>query len=434
MRYQHRRRAGFTLVEMMVATALVLVIMLIISQAFASAAKTFSTMRSAGYMQERLRSGTGILRKDLGSDHFGPPFDSGRGGPNLSSQRLDQVGWQPPRAGYFELVQLQDLFTGTTSVREPTLAPGIDGEGLTSTRATRHSMRFTVRLPEGPATELFAARFSNYFTSDPRANAFINPQQILYTRWAEVVYFLSATTDPSGAGQPAAGGSGLPLWTLRRRIRLLPPENVDLGPMTVAQANPILADCAKYPDDVIQPYLVPTPDPAAVIVRFPGPEALNNRETPRILSAVHPTGDDLVITDVLSMEIKAAWFNNPTFEAMRQGSSPPSSPMYQPGQLYPTMMAANGPLFVAGGNMDEPFADLRPAVLDGTNASRFDTGTRTDLIDWDSPNQSDAGFGFLGTPGNPIPTRINIRALQIKLRVWDSRAEQTRQSTMIVEM
>ena len=78
MRYQRRRRAGFTIIEMMVATALVLVIMLIISQAFASASKTFTTMRTAGILQERIRGGSSILRRDLSSDHFAPAGENTR--------------------------------------------------------------------------------------------------------------------------------------------------------------------------------------------------------------------------------------------------------------------------------------------------------------------------------------------------------------------
>ena len=112
MRYQRHSRAGFTLIGMMVATALTLVIMLIITQAFASASKTFTTMRTAGYMQERLHTGINVARKDLGSDHFAPPFGSSRGGPHVSDQRLNQVGWQPPYRGYFEYRQLPDPITG----------------------------------------------------------------------------------------------------------------------------------------------------------------------------------------------------------------------------------------------------------------------------------------------------------------------------------
>ena len=60
----------------------------------------------------------------------------------MSDQRLDQIGWAPPRAGYLNLTQLPDSFTGTPSVQEPTnyylvnAAGETDGEKLTSTRAT----------------------------------------------------------------------------------------------------------------------------------------------------------------------------------------------------------------------------------------------------------------------------------------------------------
>lgn len=440
MQYQRRRRAGFTLVEMMVATALVMVIMLIISQAFASASKTFNTMRTAGYMQERLRGGINVLRKDLSSDHFGPPYTSGRGGPHVSDQRLDQPGWQPPARGYFELRQLPDPITGGSSVREPTLGPLTDGDGLTSTRAINHGMRFTVRLPDAPASELFAAKFSAFFTRNPLANAFINEQDILYTRWAQVAYFLTLSPDPT-VNNTRSDGTGLGLYVLRRRVQLMPPQNVDIGPFPQAQAQQILLDCANYANDVITPYLIATPLPGFVIVRFSGPESLNDVTTVsslRIPFQPHPTGDDIVMVDVLSMDIKAAWFNNPSLNLQ----SPPSPP---PGGLPGSSPAATG---MAVGNTDEPFDDLPFSVLQpGRGATRcFDTGYQYDLIDWDSPTPITAAgasgqYGFLtnqlGAPFggiNPVPLRINVRALQIKLRVWDPRAEQARQATVVTEV
>src|SRR3954453_3766753 len=106
MRMNHRaaRRAGFTLVEMMVATALIMFIMVIIAEALGQGTKTFSTMRTAAQLSERNRAGINIMRKDLWADHFGPPYGA-YGGPHLSDQRLDLTGWRPPFAGYFEIVQ-----------------------------------------------------------------------------------------------------------------------------------------------------------------------------------------------------------------------------------------------------------------------------------------------------------------------------------------
>jgi len=485
MRHQRRRRAGFTLVEMLVATALVLVIMLIISQAFASASKTFTTVRAAGDMQTRLRTGINLARKDLGSDHFGPPYGSARGGPHVSDQRLDQVGWQPPRAGYFEFRQLGDFTPfnpNVASVPEPMNTPGgagiPDGEGLTSTRATNHRMRFTVRLPEGPGTELFSAQFHPKFTIDPRVNSFINSQSILFTRWAEVTYLLYPMQDDSsvtGFANTKSDGTGLPRYTLRRRVRLLAPTSIDYYEQP-ANALTIIQQCGQF-IDVIPPFIAgPAPDnikalpqygPNTIILRMPGPEALNGPDldyTPNFINPanqptivkrlrfpeevpdpqaylpefpVHPTGDDIVMTDVISFDVKAAWFNNPRFEAVRPGSSPACSPAFQPGQPLPIM---------AFGNMDEPFSDLPFSVLRPGDGRAFDTGKQklipwlpppnqwpVDPADWDQP-EAGTTPGFLTVNGTTVPSRINVRAIQIKLRIWDPRAEQARQATIISEV
>jgi prepilin-type N-terminal cleavage/methylation domain-containing protein len=504
MRYQRRARSGFTLIEMMVATTLVLVIMLIISQAFGAASKTFSSMRTAGYMQERLRTGTNALKKDLGNDHFGPPYGSARNGPHVSDQRLDQIGWVPPPAGYFNLTQ---PMTATPSIMEPAnfyLSTGMgetDGEKLTSTRATGHVLQFTVRLPDGPAPELFSAQLpavppgtsldgSPMFGLDPRVNAFVNAttvngqlQSLFYSRWAEVIYYLDPTQDPTIVNTQANGG-GLPLYTLRRRVRLLAPKSVDYYVATNT-ALQIIAQFQQLYIDSICPFIA-GPAPAkygqnAVTLRMPGPEALNlpdldytlvyagQSPVPQYVERMaqdlanrglplrHPTGDDLVIGDVLSFDVKAAWFNNSTFNTPpalngvgNNGTSPPSNVMANVSQ--------NNPYY--GGNMDEPFDDLPMSKLmpggqnnptaPGNGYRMFDTGTLRlkiplsppipptvyDPPDWDQPGTFTAPLstGFLTSGVSTVPLRINVRALQIKLRVWDPRAEAARQATIIVEI
>ena len=65
-----KRRPGFTLVEMLVATALVMFIMLILSEAFSAGLVAFRTLKGIGDMEERLRSAITPLRADLAADHF----------------------------------------------------------------------------------------------------------------------------------------------------------------------------------------------------------------------------------------------------------------------------------------------------------------------------------------------------------------------------
>src|SRR4029078_12156873 len=61
------------------------------------------------------------------------------------------------------------------------------------------------------------------------------------------------------------------------------------------------------------------------------------------------TGDDILMTDVLSFEIKAAWLSNSSFNQILAGRSPDSNPMYVLGNPGTTV------------NSDAPFDDI-PAV------------------------------------------------------------------------
>src|SRR5438132_12709355 len=63
-------RGAFTLVEMLVATALVMFIMLILSEAFVAGLNAFRTLKGIGDMEERLRHAAIAIRNDLQADHF----------------------------------------------------------------------------------------------------------------------------------------------------------------------------------------------------------------------------------------------------------------------------------------------------------------------------------------------------------------------------
>src|SRR5688572_11398631 len=65
-----RRRPAFTLVEMMVSVALVLFIMVILTEAFGKGLESFRTLKSVGDMESRLRAADMVLRRDLKADHF----------------------------------------------------------------------------------------------------------------------------------------------------------------------------------------------------------------------------------------------------------------------------------------------------------------------------------------------------------------------------
>ena len=56
------RRPGFTLVEMLVATALIIFMMYILASAFGSALTSFRVLKAQGDLQEKLRNLATTLR------------------------------------------------------------------------------------------------------------------------------------------------------------------------------------------------------------------------------------------------------------------------------------------------------------------------------------------------------------------------------------
>jgi len=102
---QSHRRIAFTLVEMMVASALIIVIMYVIASAFEKGLDAFRLLKTTGDMQERLRTAATVLRLDLTAKHFDAETDGTPGGEYLSSQRLDDKNWHPPTKGYFRIDQ-----------------------------------------------------------------------------------------------------------------------------------------------------------------------------------------------------------------------------------------------------------------------------------------------------------------------------------------
>src|SRR4051812_31409949 len=103
MTRQPYRREAFTLVEMMVSSALIIFIMYIMASAFEKGLDAFRILKLAGDMQEKLRAAATVLRTDLTAPHFDAGGIPGVSGPNLSDQRLDRTSWTPPNNGYVRI-------------------------------------------------------------------------------------------------------------------------------------------------------------------------------------------------------------------------------------------------------------------------------------------------------------------------------------------
>ncbi len=353
-------RTAFTLVELLVAAALSMVIMGIIAVAFQKGVDTFRVLRSVGQMQEKLKSADMVLKRDLSAEHFDGNFRVGYNGPFVHDQRMDLSGWTPPDQGYFEIQQ------GAASTQE-----GVDSDGIPSYMATNHKLRFTTKLSGKRNEDWFYS--VNGTSATPGADVNFSTGTLAASRWAEIYYFLAPPP-----GNPSANGT--PLYTLYRQERVL------LG------TNGAAANGFQTPASVAK---AATRNGGAGFTTTPAPN-------PTIIPGA-TQGDDILLTDVISFEVKANW---------TVGTPPAGSAAF----ATPFRTIANNP--------DWPFDDLQNTF------SHFDTGSMLDagamgVTDWNDPTK----FLIIGA-GVP-PMRVRMNALQIRIRIWDANAQQARQITIV---
>src|SRR5579884_1880068 len=123
-----KRRQGFTLVELLVAMALIIFMMAILSGAFQAALGTFRNLKAQGDLAEKLRATAQILQRDLAANHF----DGNR---RLSDPTFWNNG--PPQQGFFQIWHgsIPSAVAGNLSFDE-----GADPDGIHSYRTANHSM------------------------------------------------------------------------------------------------------------------------------------------------------------------------------------------------------------------------------------------------------------------------------------------------------
>jgi type II secretory pathway pseudopilin PulG len=473
-----RPRHGLTLVEMLVATALIIFVMTILASVFTAGISALRNLRGVGSLQDQLRTATNVLRRDLAEPHFGRETTS-LAGPYLSQQRLDLYDWSPPRQGFFRIWQ------GAPSVIE-----GLDGDGNASyvmnpagmTDPTRlPALHFTVRvdMPAGQGS----GRDRLFFTTSPTtaltaAGLNAQAQQLFslnrtgaaqshlgdieggtfYSPWMEVAYFLRPTGQSAGES---------PLFSLHRRRRVA----LDIRPSASAASVPIpfagqngalvvpqMTDVSLFeptpgsgnafvntPTDLTVPYrrlgmrppgnVNPTTMPPEAAGIFPPNNAYRSLfdDYPNAMAGAganaipSPGGDDLLLENVISMDIKANW-DVPT-DPRIAGRVPAPADYYAP----------NGAIQ----NPDSPFDNLPVAaagfgndVLTAGGARVFDTWTGEDVgpIRYSQWNTRLESGGNQPLTAVTIPARVRVKAIQIRLRVWDIKTQQARQVTIVQDL
>jgi prepilin-type N-terminal cleavage/methylation domain-containing protein len=297
-----RHRQGFTLVELLVAMALIFFLMAILSQAFVSATITFRNLKAAGDLANKLRATAQLLQHDLAADHF-------EGKKRLSDQTFWYNG--PPQQGFFHIWHGS---APSTVAGSPCFIEGTDLAGVQTLRSVNHAMAFTIKLRGNQMSDFLSANApASLMLNDQFGPPEARYQSSAYSyQWAEVAWFLKPSINP-GTGQqdttftdqanPTAGP--LPLYTLYRRQRLAVPED-RLVPDAVRDlpANQLLD---------LSCYLVPATgkwhfnNPIDLTVperRFNGgnlanPPTLESQGAPPNLR-----GADIQLTDVLSFDVR----------------------------------------------------------------------------------------------------------------------------------
>jgi type II secretory pathway pseudopilin PulG len=440
-----KRRQGFTIVELLVAMALIIFIMAILSNAFIQATNTFRNLKAVGDMAERLRAATQSLQRDLADDHF-------EGKKRLSDPNFWLNG--PPSQGYFRIWQ----GSASTIVTE-----GLDTSGIGSYRSIDHALAFTIRRRGDQLSDFLSAgggMAALSLTPTGVSPYFFGPAEARYQtnaaynyQWGEVAWFLQPQIDPqTGVQDVAVDQTGLltptPLYTLFRRQRLLVPDNTAIpGPVPATQMSQFLeTSCWNNGGNIYFNGPIDTTVPArrfgmlraspAGIPNVPGyPTSMNpypNVGYPSIsqqltaLGQSNPAlnGSDIQLTDVISFDVRiltprvtngidpfVTLWQAPFTTLSTSGGINNGNPAFFP-------MLNTGPMvFDTWSNLEDGLANYSTWNLPGIPG-----------LPNSSPNPHHSIPLWNGTSG-PL-----IQAIQISIRIWDAKTNQSRQVTVVQAM
>jgi prepilin-type N-terminal cleavage/methylation domain-containing protein len=244
---RNAKRAGFTLVELMVAMALTLFVMVILTQAFVTSLDTFSGMKGVGDMQQNLRTAGNVIKNDLSQYHF----DGARRLSDMSLSGQPLIVNQPAQAGFFCVWQGSAVVPASkANSATPYVNEGSDSNGVPSFRAHDHLIYMTVSrrgnrqqnfftTPLQGSTSDLSAFFgkATAYDLDPVAQlpyatltpAYTGSSPAFYSsQWAEVVYFLVRTGSTEEPLNPNSQ-IGMPTFALYRAQFVMVPDGTGVS-------------------------------------------------------------------------------------------------------------------------------------------------------------------------------------------------------------
>ncbi len=276
--------------------------------------------------------------------------------------------------------------------------------------------------------------------------------------WAEVAYFLR------DSGTTTSGPTPRTLYSLHRRARLLTKNDANLHQLNWSSFQTAAPGMSCAPGAGIK-FLNGPGDIANPSNRMGG--LIGTRSAiatggsidtigPVADSAGNMTGEDILLTNVVSFEIKAAWDSGTWVIA--EGAPLATLPVASPSlaefpfddlPLIPSVTTAftqmtGGTIpqtitFPSGsgnsGDLIPPHATNNFARTIGGTARVFDTWSFAgNLSTWDRPIINGSSPTERYANPNCVPLPIRLKAIQIKLRIYDPKNKLTRQITIVQDL
>jgi prepilin-type N-terminal cleavage/methylation domain-containing protein len=450
-----RQRKAFTLIEMMVSMALVLFVMVMLTQAFTAALETFSQLKSVGDMEARLRTVSTVMYRDLGASHF-------EGNLKLS-EIFGNTHNSPPAEGFFRIWQGSTPGPAVALVNNgnppvPTNeSEGTDADTVPSFRSTDHILHFTVKLSGNNRQDFFATSIASDLPGCPLWNYSLDyppdshyQSATTYTSpGMEVAYFMR----PSGDSTPSitAGGvstPGRPLYTLYRRQILSIPNNSTLNWPAVPNSN--TRSIGLAPNDFS---ILAKPAYAEVSCKANFDKAQQNPPLiyfnsmtdltiPERRFGMDPTiSGGLPVVQTVPAGNQMNTLSYPTLATdplMAIANYPPKALNYpnltNADALLLDVLSFDIKVFNPGTGT---FSDLPASSTNLLFTPSMNNPTPPHVFDtWSQRNDQTYDYSGWSKPGTAtsVPLQVQIQAIQITIRVWDRKTQRSRQFTFVQNM
>jgi prepilin-type N-terminal cleavage/methylation domain-containing protein len=416
-------RKGFSLVELLIAMAIIIFMLTIMSQAFVIATTCMQGLKGVGELLDKGRPVLAVLQKDLSAYHF----DGMR---RLSDEDFWVNG--PPSQGYFHIYQ--GGFSTVEGVTNDGVGYEISGNG------SDHRLAFTSRLSGKNPDDFYIASLSsalgivsnfsiNFNTSkilkdSENSKRYDFFPEVLHSMWAEIAYFVKLN--------PSKTANGTQLMDLYRQQKLILPSNAEINALNIPYAaNSIYETFSCRSDGATPPAFYFN---SASDLTSPA----NRMVTNTTFSNANLLNSDLLLTDVISFDVRIlpdSSLNDFQLlsNVLKTKTSYLPSPSFLPNPPNP-LTSNDGYNFMSSNGNYPIYFDTW--TLNRQGAIKYDLGDFSTGV-WQPSAWGSTRIPFWyyqWSPGlnNYYPVKgLRINAIQVSIRVWDEKSQKAREFKLI---